>query len=49
MNKCVSCNKFLACCKASEEIINCEEYEKRGYERKLVMADGVNYKFEYVK
>lgn len=48
MIKCPECSYFLNCDKATEEIINCEEYEKRGYERKLVMADGVNYKFERI-
>lgn len=48
MIRCINCQKFGVCDRASEEIINCEEYEKRGYDTKLVMADGLNYKFERI-
>lgn len=29
MKKCINCNRFLACEKASEEIQECEEYGRR--------------------
>lgn len=32
MIKCINCNKFLACKKASEEITECLEFKKQSYE-----------------
>ena len=29
MKKCINCNKFLACDKASEEIRECKYFERR--------------------
>ena len=49
MIKCVDCNKFLSCNKASEEIVECDKFKKISYETKLVKVDGLNYKFEEVK
>ena len=48
MKLCINCQRFGACEKASEEITECKDYIKRGYETKLVMADGLNYKFERI-
>lgn len=49
MSKCINCNKFLACNKASEETTECKDYIKRSYNTKLVKVDRLNYKFEEVK
>ena len=32
MNKCIRCNKFLACDKASQDIEECTEYQKRDFD-----------------
>lgn len=32
MIKCPDCNKFGACDKASEEIVECDKYKKMSYE-----------------
>ena len=46
--KCIDCNKFLACNKASEDITECKDFKKISYETKLVKVDGLNYKFERI-
>ena len=47
MNKCIKCNKFLACDKASEDVIECLDFKKQPY-MELVKVDGLNYKFERI-
>lgn len=49
MIKCVDCNKFISCEKASEDVIECLDFKKISYETKLVKVEGLNYKFEEVK
>jgi hypothetical protein len=49
MNKCPDCNKFGACEKASEDVIECLDFKKQSYNTKLVKVDRLNYKFEEVK
>lgn len=49
ITKCINCNKFLACEKASKEITECKDFKKISYDTKLVKVDGLNYKFEEVK
>ena len=47
MIKCPDCNKFLACDKASEDVIECLDFKKQPY-MTLVKVDGLNYKFERI-
>ena len=48
MVKCIDCNKFVACEKASEDVIECLDFKKRSLNTKLVKVDGLNYKFERI-
>jgi hypothetical protein len=48
MIKCIDCNKFLACDKASEDVIECLDFKKQSYDLKLVKVDRLNYKFERI-
>ena len=32
MIKCIDCNKFVACDKASEDVIECLDFKKQSYE-----------------
>ena len=47
MIKCVDCNKFLACEKASEDITECLDFKKQTY-MKLVKAEGEIKIFERI-
>lgn len=49
MVKCIDCNKFCACKKASENVIECLDFKKQSLNTKLVKVDRLNYKFEEVK
>lgn len=45
MENCRKCSKFPFC---EEEPKNCNKFEKRYYEMKLVDTDGISFKFERV-
>ena len=45
MNNCGKCARFPFC---EEEPENCNKFEKRDYEMKLVDTDGTSFKFERV-
>lgn len=47
MIKCPDCNKFGACDKASEDVIECLDFKKQPY-MALVKVDRLNYKFERI-
>lgn len=49
MNKCTNCSKFGFCKKASEEIKDCSNFEKRHYDTKLVKIEDGTYYFEEIK
>lgn len=50
MNKCINCLRFGACEKASEEINDCSNFEKRHhYDTKLVKIENGTYYFEEIK
>lgn len=49
MNKCTNCSKFGACKKASEEIKDCLDFEKRKYQTKLKKIENGTYYFEEIK
>lgn len=49
MNKCTNCSKFGACKKASEEINDCSDFEKRKYQTKLKKIENGTYYFEEIK
>lgn len=49
MNKCTNCSKFGACKKASEEIKDCSDFEKRKYQTKLKKIEKRTYYFEEIK
>lgn len=42
--KCINCKKFLACDKASENIIICKEYLNKGVN--CINCEKINYKME---
>jgi hypothetical protein len=52
INNCVNCTKKMTCDNPSEETTDCKDFMKMRLEteitRKLVMADGLNYKFERI-
>lgn len=49
MNKCTNCLSFGVCKKASEEIKDCLDFEKRKYQTKLKKIENGTYYFEEIK
>ncbi len=39
MIKCPDCNKFGACDKASEDVIECLDFKKQSYDTEIVKVD----------
>ena len=49
MKNCINCLSFGVCKKASEEIKDCSDFEKRKYQTKLKKIEKRTYYYEDIK